>query len=70
MMRPSGLKALLPDVPESEWPTHGTVAKDSVYWMLGPGSKLALKPDAASVPQPRQPHGQRGGAVALAGRTG
>src|SRR5205814_8084166 len=32
MMRPSALKELLPDVPESEWPTHGTVDKDSVYW--------------------------------------
>ncbi|HJS94440.1 MAG TPA: electron-transfer flavoprotein:ubiquinone oxidoreductase [Solirubrobacteraceae bacterium] len=53
MMRPSGLKALFPDVPESEWPTHGTVAKDSVYWMLGPGSKLPLKP----TPPPFRNHG-------------
>jgi len=53
MMRPSGLKALLPDVPESEWPTHGTVAKDSVYWMLSPNAKLPLKP----TPPPFRNHG-------------
>ena len=53
MMRPSGLKALFPDMPESEWPTHGTVDKDSVYWMLGPGSKLPLKP----TPPPFRNHG-------------
>jgi electron-transferring-flavoprotein dehydrogenase len=53
MMRPSGLKALLPDVPESEWPTYGTVDKDSVYWMLGPDAKLPLKP----TPPPFRNHG-------------
>ena len=53
MMRPSGLKALLPDVPESEWPTHGTVEKDTVYWMLGPNAKLPLKP----TPPPFRNHG-------------
>jgi electron-transferring-flavoprotein dehydrogenase len=53
MMRPSGLKALFPDVPESEWPSHGTVAKDSVYWMLGPNRKLPLKP----TPPPFRNHG-------------
>jgi electron-transferring-flavoprotein dehydrogenase len=53
MMRPSGLKELLPDVPESEWPTYGTVAKDSVYWMLAPGTALPLKP----TPPPFRNHG-------------
>ncbi|HUA45978.1 MAG TPA: electron-transfer flavoprotein:ubiquinone oxidoreductase [Solirubrobacteraceae bacterium] len=53
MMRPSGLKALLPDVPESEWPTYGTVAKDSVYWMLSSGAALPLKP----TPPPFRNHG-------------
>ena len=53
MMRPSGLKALFPDVPESDWPTHGTVAKDTVYWMLGPDRKLPLKP----TPPPFRNHG-------------
>src|ERR1700733_13923823 len=53
MMRPSGLKALLPDVPESDWPTYGTVAKDSVYWMLSSGKALPLKP----TPPPFRNHG-------------
>jgi electron-transferring-flavoprotein dehydrogenase len=53
MMRPSGLKALFPDVPESEWPTHGTVDKDSVYWMLSDSAKLPLKP----TPPPFRNHG-------------
>ena len=53
MMRPSGLKALFPDMPESEWPTHGTVDKDSVYWMLSASAKVALKP----TPPPFRNHG-------------
>src|SRR4029077_12279144 len=32
MMRPSGLEALFPGVDRSQWPTYGTVGKDSVYW--------------------------------------
>jgi electron-transferring-flavoprotein dehydrogenase len=53
MMRPSGLKALFPDLPESDWPTYGTVAKDNVYWMLGPGAAMPLKP----TPPPFRNHG-------------
>ena len=53
MMRPSGLKALFPDMPESDWPTHGTVDKDSVYWMLSANVKLPLKP----TPPPFRNHG-------------
>src|SRR5437763_191882 len=53
MMRPSGLKELFPDIPESEWPTYGTVEKDSVYWMLSPDAKLPLKP----TPPPFRNHG-------------
>jgi len=69
MMRPSGLKELLPDVPESEWPTHGTVDKDSVYWMLSENAKLPLKP----TPPPFRNHGNHMVSVAelsrwLAGR--
>jgi electron-transferring-flavoprotein dehydrogenase len=69
MMRPSGLKALFPDVPESEWPTYGTVAKDTVYWMLSSGSALPLKP----TPPPFRNHGNHMVSVAelsrwLAGR--
>jgi electron-transferring-flavoprotein dehydrogenase len=53
MMRPSGLKELFPDVPESEWPTYGTVAKDTVYWMLGENAAIPLKP----TPPPFRNHG-------------
>jgi electron-transferring-flavoprotein dehydrogenase len=44
MMRPSGLKELFPDLQPSDWPTYGTVEKDSVYWMLRPNLALPLKP--------------------------
>src|SRR3982751_4764297 len=33
MMEPSALKRLLPDVPEEDWPTYGTVSKDTGYFM-------------------------------------
>jgi electron-transferring-flavoprotein dehydrogenase len=53
MMRPSGLSQLFPDLDPSEWPTYGTVAKDSVYWMLSEGVALPLKP----TPPPFRNHG-------------
>jgi electron-transferring-flavoprotein dehydrogenase len=53
MMRPSGLKELFPDLDPSDWPTYGTVEKDSVYWMLGPNRALPLKP----TPPPFRNHG-------------
>src|SRR5947209_288449 len=53
MMRPSGLKELFPDLEPSDWPTYGTVEKDSVYWMLGPNRALPLKP----TPPPFRNHG-------------
>jgi electron-transferring-flavoprotein dehydrogenase len=53
MMRPSGLKELFPDIDPSQWPTYGTVAKDNVYWMLGPGRAVGLKP----TPPPFRNHG-------------
>ena len=53
MMRPSGLKELFPDLDPSEWPTYGTVAKDTVYWMLSRGLALPLKP----TPPPFRNHG-------------
>jgi electron-transferring-flavoprotein dehydrogenase len=53
MMRPSGLEELFPDMDPSEWPTYGTVAKDSVYWMLSEGAALPLKP----TPPPFRNHG-------------
>jgi electron-transferring-flavoprotein dehydrogenase len=53
MMRPSGLKELFPDLEPSEWPTYGTIEKDTVYWMLSPGAALPLKP----TPPPFRNHG-------------
>ena len=53
MMRPSGLKELFPDLDPSDWPTYGTVSKDSVYWMLSSGAALPLKP----TPPPFRNHG-------------
>jgi electron-transferring-flavoprotein dehydrogenase len=53
MMRPSGLRELFPDLEPSEWPTYGTVDKDSVYWMLSDGAALPLKP----TPPPFRNHG-------------
>ena len=44
MMRPSGLEQLFPDLEPSDWPTYGQVAKDAVYWMLGPKRALRLMP--------------------------
>ena len=32
-MHPSAMQRLFPDLPESDWPTFGTVAKDRVYFM-------------------------------------
>jgi electron-transferring-flavoprotein dehydrogenase len=53
MMRPSGLKELFPDVDPSDWPTYGTVERDTVYWMLSAGAAVPLKP----TPPPFRNHG-------------
>jgi electron-transferring-flavoprotein dehydrogenase len=52
-MRPEPLKELFPDLDESEWPSYGTVHKESVYWMLSSGLALPLKP----TPPPFRNHG-------------
>ncbi len=52
-MRPGPLKELFPDVDEADWPSYGTVDKDSVYWMLSPSLGLPLKP----TPPPFRNHG-------------
>ncbi|MDA8345409.1 MAG: electron-transfer flavoprotein:ubiquinone oxidoreductase [Thermaerobacter sp.] len=44
MMRPSGLAELFPGMDPSEWPTYGTVERDSVYWMRSETSALQLRP--------------------------
>src|ERR671932_343765 len=43
MMDPSAMQKLFPDLPESEWPTYGTVGKDSVYFMTR-RTAIPLKP--------------------------
>jgi electron-transferring-flavoprotein dehydrogenase len=63
MMRPSAMKRLFPDVPESEWPTYGTVAKDSAY-LLTRSRALPLKP----VPPPFRNHGNHVTSIAQLGR--
>src|SRR5918997_4045566 len=63
MMHPSALQKLLPDLDESDWPTYGTVDKDTVYFM--PKRNWApLKPP----PPPFRNHGNHVTSVAQLGR--
>jgi electron-transferring-flavoprotein dehydrogenase len=43
-MRPEPLQDLFPDVKPEDWPVHGKVEKDAVFWMLSPKQGLPLKP--------------------------
>jgi electron-transferring-flavoprotein dehydrogenase len=63
MMHPSALKKLLPDVEESDWPTYGTVDKDTVYFMTK-RNWVPLKP----TPPPFRNHGNHVTSVARLGR--
>jgi electron-transferring-flavoprotein dehydrogenase len=63
MMHPSAMKRLFPDLPESEWPTFGTVAKDRVYFMT-PKHAVPLLP----TPPPFRNHGNHVTSVAQLGR--
>ena len=63
MMDPSALKKLLPDVDESDWPTYGTVEKDTVYFMTK-RNWVPLKP----TPPPFRNHGNHVTSVAQLGR--
>jgi electron-transferring-flavoprotein dehydrogenase len=63
MMRPSAMKRLFPDLPESEWPTYGTVEKDSAY-LLTRSRAFPLKP----VPPPFRNHGNHVTSIAQLGR--
>jgi electron-transferring-flavoprotein dehydrogenase len=63
MMDPSAMKKLFPDLPEEDWPTYGTVAKDTVYFMT-PKHWLPLKP----TPPPFRNHGNHVTSVARLGR--
>ena len=64
MMRPSAMKALFPDVPEEEWPTYGTVEKDTAYLLPNRKRALPLKP----VPPPFRNHGNHVTSIAQLGR--
>src|SRR5215203_6242424 len=44
MMRPSAMKELFPDLPEEEWPTYGTVEKDSAYMLANGKRAIPLHP--------------------------
>jgi electron-transferring-flavoprotein dehydrogenase len=63
MMEPSAMKRLFPDLPESEWPTFGTVAKDRVYFMTRKHA-VPLVP----TPPPFRNHGNHVTSVAQLGR--
>jgi electron-transferring-flavoprotein dehydrogenase len=63
MMNPSAMKALFPDLDESEWPTYGTVDKDSVYFM----TKRRAVP-LVPTPPPFRNHGNHVTSVAQLGR--
>src|SRR3954447_13660906 len=63
MMNPTAMKKLLPDVDESDWPTYGTVAKDTVYFMTK-RNWVPLKP----TPPPFRNHGNHVTSVAQLGR--
>src|ERR687894_2898214 len=63
MMHPSALQKLLPDVDESDWPTYGTVDKDTVYFMTK-RNWVPLKP----TPPPFRNHGNHVTSIAQLGR--
>jgi len=52
IMRPSAMKQLFPDVPESEWPTQGEVPGEAVYLMLNRKRSLRIP-----TPPPFRNHG-------------
>src|SRR3954463_8041799 len=64
MMHPSAMEKLFPDVPPEDWPTYGTVEKDSVY--LLPNSKRAIP--LVPTPPPFRNHGNHVTSVAQLGR--
>src|SRR5881396_207839 len=63
MMEPSAMQRLFPDLPESEWPTFGTVEKDAVYFMTK-HTAVPLKP----TPPPFRNHGNHVTSLAQLGR--
>jgi electron-transferring-flavoprotein dehydrogenase len=64
MMNPSALRALFPDLDESEWPTYGAVDKDTVYLLPNGKRSIPLHP----IPPPFKNHGNHVTSVAQLGR--
>src|SRR3954469_9815489 len=64
MMRPSAMRELFPDLPEEDWPTYGTVEKDSAYMLPNGKVALPLKP----VPPPFRNEGNHVTSIAQLGR--
>src|SRR3954453_13260821 len=63
MMEPSAMHRLFPDLPEEDWPTYGSVPKDTVYFMTK-RNWIPLKP----TPPPFRNHGNHVTSVAQLGR--
>jgi electron-transferring-flavoprotein dehydrogenase len=64
MMNPSAMRALFPDLDESEWPTYGAVDKDAVYLLPNGKRSIPLHP----IPPPFKNHGNHVTSVARLGR--
>ena len=64
MMNPSAMQKLFPDLPEDDWPTFGTVPKDTVYLLPNRKRAIPLKP----TPPPFRNHGNHVTSVAQLGR--
>src|ERR687898_3209909 len=64
MMKPSAMQKLFPDLPESDWPTYGTVENDAVYLLPSRKRAIPLKP----TPPPFRNHGNHVTSVAQLGR--
>ena len=64
MMNPSAMRALFPDLDESEWPTYGAMEKDAVYLLPNGKRAIPLKP----TPPPFRNHGNHVTSVAQLGR--
>ena len=64
MMNPSAMQKLFPDEPEDDWPTYGTVEKDTVYLLPNSRVSVPIKP----TPPPFRNHGNHVTSVAQLGR--
>jgi electron-transferring-flavoprotein dehydrogenase len=64
MMKPSAMRKLFPHLPESDWPTYGTVDRDAVYLLPNAKRAVPLKP----TPPPFRNHGNHVTSVAQLGR--